>query len=85
MVVKTEKLKRIVDDSRSFGTPIAIKVAEGCGLCAAEERFRGTLKDIKKQAETLLNLLVMQQHSLPTDLIWRQGVDLSMLKGCSVL
>ena len=34
MVVKTEKLKRIVDDSRSFGTPIAIKVAEGCGLCA---------------------------------------------------
>ena len=26
--------------------------SKGCGLCAAEERFRGTLKDIKKQAET---------------------------------
>ena len=26
--------------------------SKGCGLCAAEERFRGTLKDINKQAET---------------------------------
>lgn len=26
--------------------------SKGCGLCAAEERFRGTLKDVKKQAET---------------------------------
>ena len=32
MVVKTEKLKRIVDDSSSFGIPMAVKVAEGCGL-----------------------------------------------------
>jgi len=26
--------------------------SKGCGLCVAEERFRGTLKDVKKQAET---------------------------------
>lgn len=26
--------------------------SKGCGLCAAEERFRGTLNDVKKQAET---------------------------------
>jgi len=41
--------------------------SKGCGLCMAEDRFRGTLKNVKKQAETPQMLRGMEISTLSVE------------------
>ena len=49
--------------------------SKGCGLCMAEERFRGVLQDVKKQKETPLKLRGMEVSEISVEKMNREKAE----------